>query len=93
MPYSEFLQEKVFASKSKFGGRTFNTYANKEAYQILEKQLETLKVDFKRHPKLPPDPTESILKPAFQEVGWAFQHSTYFSELIELRDNLQKLDI
>ena len=93
LSYSEFLQEKVFVGKSKFGERTFNTYANKEAYQILRKQLETLKVDFKRHPKLPPDPTESILKPAFQEIGWAFQHSSYFTELIELKNNLQKLDI
>lgn len=93
LPYSTFLQEKVFAGKSKFGERTYNTYANKDAYQFLGKQLETLKVDFKKHPKLPPDPTESVLKPAFQEIGWAFQHSPYFSDLRELRNNLQKLDI
>lgn len=93
LSYSEFLQEKVFVGKSKFGERTFNTYANKEAYQKLRKQLETLKVDFKSHPKLPPDPNESILKPAFQEIGRAFQHSDYFTQLIELKKNLQKLDI
>ena len=93
LPYSTFLQKKVFASKSKFGKRTFNTYFNKESFKTLRKQLEYLVVDFSKHPKLPPDPKESILKPAFQEIGWAFQHSPYFSELIELRNNLQKLKI
>ena len=93
LPYSTFLQEKVFAGKSKFGERTFNTYANKESFQTLRKQLKHLEVDFNKHPKLPPDPTESILKPAFQEIGRAFQHSSYFSDLIELRNNLQKLKI
>lgn len=93
LSYSKFLQEKVFASKSKLGERTYNTYANKEAYKTLEKQLKNMEVDFNKHPKLPPDLKESILKPAFQEIGWAFQHSRYFIDLIELRNDLQKFKI
>ena len=93
LSYSNFLQEKVFASKSKLGVRTYNTYANKEAYKTLEKQLKNMEVDFNKHPKLPPDLKESILKPAFQEIGWAFQHSRYFIDLIELRNDLQKFKI
>jgi hypothetical protein len=93
LSYSTFLQEKVFVSKSKFGKRTFNTYANKASFKILRKQLETLEVDFKKHPKLPPDSNESILKPAFQEIGYAFQHSSYITDLIELRNDLQKFKI
>ena len=93
LSYSTFLQEKVFVSKSKFGKRTFNTYANKASFKILRKQLENLEVDFKKHPKLPPDSNESILKPAFQEIGYAFQHSSYITDLIELRNDLQKFKI
>lgn len=93
LSYSKFLQEKVFASKSKLGERTYNTYANKEAYKTLEKQLKNMEVDFNKHPKLPPDLKESILKPVFQEIGWAFQHSRYFIDLIELRNDLQKFKI
>ena len=93
LPFSIFLQEKVFAGKSQFGERTYNTYASKDIFQTFRNELKELKVDFTKHPKLPPDPTESILKPAFQEIGWAFQHSDYFSELRVLKSNLQTFNI
>lgn len=40
LSYSTFLQEKVFVSKSKFGKRTFNTYANKAFVQDIKEATE-----------------------------------------------------
>ena len=93
LQFSTFLQNTVFAGMSHFGERTYNTYATKDIFVSFWNELKQLKVDFTKHPKLPPDETESTLKPAFQEIGWAFRHSDYFCELRELRKNLQAFNI
>jgi len=91
LSYSSFLQKNVFGDNISFGERTYNTYANKDVFLALEKELTKLKVDFKHHPKLPPEPNENILKPAFQEIGCAFQNSDYFIHLRKLRENLENI--
>jgi hypothetical protein len=99
LPYSTFLKEKVFGKKSLFSERTYNTYATKDVFLSLSNELKNMKdklnveIDFTKHPQLPPKPNENIYKPAFQEIGWAFQQSDYFVELRELRKNLQTFNI
>lgn len=93
LSYSTFLQKKVYVKKSEFGERTYNTYANKDVFQKFEKELENIQVNFNLHPKYPPESNENILKPAFQEIGWAFHHSPYFKELRDLRKALETFDL
>ena len=93
LPYSTYLQNKVFGGKSEFGVRSYNNYANDDRYQKLDKELEGKKIDFKKHPKLPPLSNENILFPAFQEIGWAFQHSDYFRELREIRKSMEDFNL
>jgi len=94
LSFSSFLQDKVFAGKSEFSVRTYNTYANKSVFSKLEKKLQELenkkiKISFKNHPTPPDIKDPDYLMKAFQEVGWAFQHSDYFKELIKLRNTMQ----
>lgn len=99
LPYSTFLNNKVFGKKSLFSERTYNTYATKDVFQSLSNELKYMKdklnieVDFTKHPQLPPKPNENIYKPAFQEIGWAFHYSDYFTKLREMRENLQAFNI
>lgn len=93
LAFSTYLQKKVFETKSEFGIRTYNTYANKDIFQRFDEDLKNIKVDFKRHPKYPPESNENILKLVFQEIGWAFQHSDYFIELRELRKTMETFNL
>lgn len=93
LPFSTYLQKKVFVKKSEFGVRTYNKYAGKDIFQKFAKDLESITVDFKRHPKYPPESNENILKLVFQEIGWAFQHSDYFIELRELRKTMETFNL
>ena len=93
LSYSTYLQNKVFLDKSEFGERTYNTYANKDIFKNLEKELSNTKVSFKVHPERPKVPDGKFLMRAFQEIGYAFHHSDYFDELRELNKTMQCFDI
>ena len=93
LSFSTYLQFWVFAGKSEFGERTYNTYANKDIFKNLEKELSNTKVSFRFHPEQPKVPDGKFLMRAFQEIGYAFHHSDYFDELRELNKTMQCFDI
>ena len=96
LQFSQFVQNDVFAGKSGFI-RTFNTYADKDIYKAFEEQLDIKKCNFKNRPvPIPPEKKSSDYHQrmmqdmglAFQEIGWAFQKSSYFIELKNLKETL-----
>lgn len=101
LPFSQFLEKKVFAGKSGFV-RSYNTYADKDTYKDFEDQLNIQEIDFRNHPvpipkdKKPSDFHQRMmldLKNAFQEIGWAFQKSPYFTELKALRETMNHFEL
>lgn len=93
LPYSKFLQEKVFTGKSEFGERTYNTYASKDFFEDFKKEIKDSTISFKNHPIPPKVPDGKFLLRSFQEIGWAFHHSDYFEELRNLNKKIQTFDI
>ena len=91
-PFCIYLYNKVFAGEEKFTVKTFNNYANREEFQTIEPELidpERLKTNFLFHPKA----EGNSLKEAFQEIGWAFLHSEYFSRLKTQKKNMNSFGI
>lgn len=93
LQFSTFLQNRVFAGKSGFV-RSFNTYADKDNYKAFEDQLDINQFNFRTRPvPIPPEKKPSDYRQrmmvdmglAFQEIGWAFQKSPYFTKLKELK--------
>ena len=91
-PFCIYLINKVFAGEEKFTVKTFNNYANRDVFQTVEPLLtdsEKFKTNFRFHPQ----PKGEPIKEAFQEIGWAFQHSEYFLKLKEQRKNILSFEI
>ena len=95
LPFSMYLQNQVLVGKEKFSERTYNTYAAKGPFGLLEDELKdnVFEVNFQVHPVPPKVPDGKFLRLAFQEIGHAFLHSDYFNELREFRENLQSFKI
>ena len=89
LSFGTYLQEKVFAGKSQFGVRTYNNYADKDVYKNFAKKIMDAEVSFQGHPVIPAVADANFLRLAFQEIGWAFQHSAYFGELRKLKETMQ----
>lgn len=92
-PFSSYLQQKVFAGMSGFTDRTYNTYADKDVFVNFDDKLKHSRVDFQRHADPSAVSGADFLFPAFQEIGWAFQHSKYFGELREIKKTIQSFDL
>ena len=95
LPFSMYLQNQVLVGKEKFGERTFNKYADKKHFKLLKDELkgEVFEVNFQVHPVPPKVPDGKFLRLAFLEIGYAFQHSGYFTELKELRDTMKSFKL
>ena len=91
-PFCNYLRVKVFAGEEKFTVKTFNNYANRDEFLNAEPILTNpnqFKTSFMLRPQLKGEP----IKEAFQEIGWAFQHSEYFEELKKQKKNMNQFEI
>jgi len=91
-PFCIYLYNKVFGGEEKFTVKTFNNYANRQEFQKIEPELidpERLRTNFLLHPTA----EGNSLKEAFQEIGWAFLHSKYFSRLKAQKENMKNFGI
>jgi hypothetical protein len=91
-PFCIYLNNKVFGGEEKFTVKTFNNYANRNDFQTIEPELidpSRLKTNFVLHPTA----DGNSLKEAFQEIGWAFLHSEYFSRLKTQKENMKNFGI
>ena len=62
---------------------------------LLKDELKgkVFEVNFQVHPVPPKVPDGKFLRLAFLEIGYAFQHSGYFTELKELRDTMKSFKL
>lgn len=80
--YCRYLNKKVFGGVDTVNVRNFNNYTKMDAYVNFDGLLSDNKnIRFDSRPQLPQPKTEHFLLAPFQELGWKFQHSPYFTEL------------
>lgn len=82
LAFCSYLNKKVFGDNDIVNVRSFNNYTQKDCYKNFANLLSDNKdIRFDSRPKLPRPQTENFLLAPFQEIGWKFQHSSYFKEL------------
>lgn len=90
LAFCTYLNKRVFGGNDIVNVRSFNNYTQKDKYKSFAKLLsENKDIRFDNRPQLPRPNTESFLLAPFQEIGWKFQHSSYFKELKAEQERVQ----
>ena len=91
--FSEFLNQSVLTDGERFTTKTFNNYAENNAFKRFCSELEHHKVRFDGHPVVMHKSDLSILRLPFQEIGYTFLHTHYFERLRKIKQNASRFDI
>lgn len=98
LAYCTYLKNKVFSGEDKVSVRNFNIYAKKSIYTKFKKLLEEDdSISFDSRPTTTPSIIAKLLRQGktllspFQEIGWKFQYSPYFTELRKERKELEDM--
>ena len=89
-PFCLFLHKKVYPGKKLFTTKTLNNYAHRKALQDVKPGFtnqEPMSIDFSFRPVQ----KESSLKEAFQEIGWTFRKSVFFTKMREQKGNMHDM--
>lgn len=92
-PFSEYVRKVVLRDENSFTDKTFNNYA--KSYEDREQDFtnpDIIKINFNILPDTNKNKTQQLIN-AFQEIGHFFHKSDYFSNLREIRDQMNKFDI
>lgn len=90
LAFCTYLNKRVFGGNDIVNVRSFNNYTQKDKYKSFAKLLSDNKdIRFDNRPQQPRPNTESFLLAPFQEIGWKFQHSSYFKELKAEQERVQ----
>lgn len=95
-PFSEYVRKNVLKNEAAFTDKTFNNFAklyeDKEA-EFIDRDRHDINFDFR--PSKDAKATQPLqqLLYAFQEIGFVFHNSDYFTHLRQLRKRMNEIQL